>query len=190
MIPTIYPSGQQFLDSLNNIQSRISTAEQQLSSGLKISQPSDAPDEISPILQLYSQIQQNQDIQTNLGTVQTQVNAGQNALSSAVDLLQNASVIATQATSLNQTADTRATLAQNVQGILEQMVAISNTTVAGRYVFSGDQDQTSLYTLDLNSLNGNGVDRAQVATNTGLVQGPGGAQFSASLSAKIGRAHV
>jgi flagellar hook-associated protein 3 FlgL len=182
MALTIDPSSQQFLDSVNNIWSALNTAQSQLSTGKKVNQPSDAPDAISPILQLYAQIQHNQDIQTNLGTVQTSVGTAEQALSSSVDLLQSASVIATEATSTSQTADTRATLAQSVQGILQQLVANSNTTVSGRYVFSGDQDQVSLYQLDPTNLV-TGVSRAQIATNTNLVQGPGGAQYSASLTA-------
>jgi flagellar hook-associated protein 3 FlgL len=179
---TIDAGSQQFLDSISNIKTALDTSQRQLSSGKKVNLPSDAPDAISPILQLYSQIQHNQDVQTNLGTVKTTVSTAEQALSSSVDLLQSASVIATQATSPDQTAATRAALAQSVQGILQQMVSISNTTISGRFVFSGDQDQVSLYQLNPYDLT-TGVSRTQVATNTNQVQGPGGAQFSASLTA-------
>jgi flagellar hook-associated protein 3 FlgL len=180
MLSTISPAGQEFLNSLNDIQTRLNTAQQQITTGLKVNAPSDAPDEISPILQLHTAIQQNQSIQDNLNTVSTEVTASANALSNSVELLQNANVIATQATSLNQTSQTRAALAQSVQGLLERMVANSRTTVEGRYVFSGDLDQTPLY--DLNLASPTGVNRLQVASATKLVQGPGGTQFSASLS--------
>jgi flagellar hook-associated protein 3 FlgL len=183
MLSTISPSGQQFVNSINDIQSRLAVAQKQLSTGLKVSQPSDAPDEISPILQLHSQIQQNDDIQTGLNSALTTVQTSESALSSAVNLLQSASVLATQATSTTQTAGTRATLAASVQSLMEQMVAASNTAVEGRYVFSGDQDQTPSYQLDLSSATG--VDRLQLASATSLVQGTGGARYSASLSGNV-----
>jgi flagellar hook-associated protein 3 FlgL len=179
---TIDPGSQQFLDSINRIQTVLNTAQTQLASGRKVNQPSDAPDAVSPILQLHAQIQRSQDIQDSLAGVQTTVNTSQSVLSNAVDLLQNASVIATQATSTGQTPQTLATLAQSVQGIMQQMVATANTAVNGKYVFSGDQDQVMLYQLDpTNTVNG--VIRAQIATNGRLVQGPAGQQFSASLTA-------
>ena len=64
---------------------------------------------------------------------------------------------------------------------MQQMVSDSQTTVNGYYVFSGDQNQTQLYQLDATSPTG--VDRLAVATNTDLVQGPGGVQIAASLTA-------
>ncbi len=177
----INSEAQQFLTSLNTIQTQLNTAEQQVSTGLKVNSASDAPDELSPILQLHTDIQQNQNVQNNLNSVQTTVTAAQQALSSSVSLLQNASVIATEATGADQTATTRATLAQSVEAIQEQMVNNSTTTVNGNFVFSGDQTQTPLYQLDLNAPEG--VDLLATATNTNLVQGDGTTQFSASLTA-------
>src|ERR1035441_5532254 len=98
MLSTISPAAQQFVNSINNVQTQMAAAEQQISTGLKVSQPSDAPDQISPILQLHSAIQQNQDIQNGLNSATTTLQASDTALSSAINLLQSASVIASQAT--------------------------------------------------------------------------------------------
>lgn len=181
MLSSINPSSQQFLDAMNNIQSRLNTAQQQISTGLKVNQASDAPDQLSPILQLHASIQANTDAQTRLGSAQAEVNAGAAALSSSVDLLQQASVLAAEGLGVSQTADTRATMAQSVEGLMQQMVANSQTSVEGRYVFSGDQDQSALYQLNLASPTG--VDRLAVSPSTRLVQGADGSQFSVSRSA-------
>src|SRR3974377_1966989 len=117
---TIDPPGQQFLDAISHIQSALNTAQRQRSTGRKVNQPSDAPDAVSPILQLYAQVQRNQDVQTSLNSTQTTVNSAESVLSNAVTLLQSASVIATQATGTDQTPATLATLAQSIQGIMEQ----------------------------------------------------------------------
>ncbi len=181
MLSSINTSGQQFLDAMNNIQSRLNTAQQQISTGLKVNQASDAPDQLSPILQLHASIHANTDAQTRLGTAQAEVNAGAAALSSSVDLLQQASVLASEGLGVSQTAATRATMAQSVEGLMQQMVANSQTSVEGRYVFSGDQDQSALYQLNLASPTG--VDRLAVSPSTRLVQGADGSQFSTSRSA-------
>ncbi len=177
----ISPEGQNFINALNNIQSQLNTDQAQLASGLVVNQPSDAPDELSPILQLHAQISQNQTLQTTLNGSLGTISAAENALSSSVTLLQNASSIATEATGLSETAATRTTLAQSVQGLMQQMVANANTTVNGQYIFSGDQSTTQLYQLDPTSPTG--VDRLAIATNTDLVQGADGVQISASLTA-------
>jgi flagellar hook-associated protein 3 FlgL len=177
----ISPEGQSFINSLNNLQTVLNNAQAQVATGLLVNQPSDAPDELSPILQLHAQISQNQTLQTTLNGSLTTINAAENALSSSVTLLQNASSIATEGTGLNETASSRTALAQNVQSLMQQMVANANTTVNGQYVFSGDQNTTQLYQLDPTSPTG--VDRLAIATNTDLVQGAGGIQIAASLTA-------
>ena len=181
MLPPINPSGQQFLNAVNNIQQNLSTAQLQLSSGLKVNQPSDAPDQLSPILQLHASIQANTDAQTSLGTAQANVDASQTALSNGVTLLQQASVFATEGLGATTSADTRTNLAQSVQSLLQQMVSISQTTVEGKYIFSGDQDQSPLYQLD--STSPTGVDRLAISPSTNLVQAADGSRFSVSLSA-------
>ena len=52
MTPSINPNSEIFLSNLQQIENRMSTAEQQLSSGLRVSVASDDPDEISSILQI------------------------------------------------------------------------------------------------------------------------------------------
>jgi flagellar hook-associated protein 3 FlgL len=181
MSPGINPDGQRFIDAVSKIQTRLNDAQRQISSGKKVNQPSDGPDELSPILQLHAEIHQNTAIQNGLSAAQTTVNAAEQALSSSVNLLQNASVIASQATGLSQTAETRASLAQNVDGLLRQLLANSQTTVDGNFIFSADQSQTQLYQLNLASPGG--VDRLAIATNTNVVQGPGGIQIPATQTA-------
>jgi len=181
MTTGINPEGQNFITAIDNIQQRLVLAERQLSTGLAVSQPSDAPDQLSPILQLHAQLSQNQSLQTNLNSSLTTINAAEGALNNSISLMQSALSTATEATGLSQTADTRAALAQSVQGLLQQMVANSQTTVDGNFVFSGDQNQTQLYQLDPTAPTG--VDRLAVASNTNLVQLPGGVQISASLTA-------
>jgi flagellar hook-associated protein 3 FlgL len=181
MFPGITPAGQQFVNNINQIESTLSTAQQEISTGVNLNKPSDAPDEVSPVLQLLTQVNQNQTMNTNLTAVQANVNAAESALSGSVDLLQSASTMASEATGPSQTADTRATMAQSVQGLLQEMVTNSQTQVNGQYVFSGDQSGSPLYQLDLSAPNG--VDKLATATNTNLVQLPNRSQVSVTLTA-------
>src|ERR1044071_8911803 len=103
MSPTLDPSSQHFLNLLDRIQARMSNAQKQISSGVRVNTPADAPDQISVLLQLHADIQLNSDLHTTLGRAKTEVDTGEQALSGAVDLMQQASVIASQATSPLQT---------------------------------------------------------------------------------------
>jgi flagellar hook-associated protein 3 FlgL len=181
MLPIIDPSGQKFLQSLNRLQDQLNESQVRMASGRKLNAPSDAPDQVSPVLQLHADIRSNQAITNSLKNVKTDVDTAEQTLSSSIDLMQQASVLATQATGPYQTAETRASMADNVQSILEQMIANSNTTVGGRYIFSGDQDQNPSYQLDLTTPTGVATLQTPVATRQAA--GPNGATFPVALSA-------
>src|SRR5258708_7980199 len=149
MINSINPSADNFLVDINRLEARSERAQRQLSSGLRVSQPSDDPDQISNILQLSSSVARNDQIGVNLGFVKAEVDSSSQTLSTAVATLEKISVLGAQGANFVQTAQTRTALAGEVQGLLEQLVAAANPSVGGRYVFSGDSDQTQPSALDL-----------------------------------------
>ena len=181
MISSLTPSSLQFLNSVGNLQTSMNKVQNELSSGLAVSQPSDAPDEVSEILQLHANIQQNQQVQDNLNAAQAEVDTADQGLSSSISLLDQVQTLATEGLGINQTAATRTTLASQVQGIMQQLVSISQTQVDGSYIFSGDADQSPAYQFDANAPTG--VDRLQVATSTRQISDSSGDTFSTGLSA-------
>src|SRR5689334_19485815 len=142
------PSSELFLANVGRIQERLATANQQVSSGKKIVQPSDAPDEIDSLLQLRAARQHNQQIQSNLTLAKTDAQAADDALSSSIKLMDRAETLGDQGANYTADSSSRQSLAQEVQSLLDQMVVYSRTAVQGRYVFSGDQDKTPAYASD------------------------------------------
>jgi flagellar hook-associated protein 3 FlgL len=182
MTSIISSSHQQFLNNINDLQARLTKAQNQVSSGLKVTVASDAPDQVSAILQLHASIQQNQQIQTNLTVAKSEVSTADSSLSAAITLLDQVQTLAAQgANGTNQTAATRQTLAGQVDTLLQQMVNISQTSVNGRYIFSGDADQTSSYEYNPNAASG--VDRLQVSDSTRQIQDASGHSFAVGSSA-------
>jgi flagellar hook-associated protein 3 FlgL len=181
MVSTLSPSGLQFLNSVDNIQTRLNKVQNELSSGLAVSQPSDAPDQVSAILQLHANIQHNQQVQSNLNDVNGQVTTADQNLSAGITMLDQVQTLAAQGLGLSQTAATRTTLANQVQGLMQQMVSITQTQVNGQYIFSGDADQSPSYRFDANS--STGVDRLQISGSTRQIEDASGSTFSVSLSA-------
>lgn len=182
MISNLDPNYQAFLDAMNLIQQRAQNDQLQLSSGLKINQISDAPDQISPLLQTRSSIAQLDQINSNLGLVQTQTNTAESSLQSAVSVMDQIQSLATQGEPSSTSADTRATLAQQVGTALTNLVDLANTTVGGKFIFSGDSDQTQPYTIDLTQTNPVSAYAGSAATSQ--VQLPNGTQIPVSLTAQ------
>jgi len=180
MISNINAPGQQFLAAISQLQSNLNRTQLQLSSGLKVSTPSDAPDEVSAILQLHANIQANQQATSNLKNVQNEVQTADQGISSVTTLLDQVQTLASQGLGLDTTAATRANLAGQVQSITQQIVAISQTTFEGRYIYSGNSDQAPSYQYDPSTQS---VTRLQVGTATRQVADASGATFPVSLSA-------
>src|SRR5215470_3991468 len=99
MVNGIDPQGQQFLAALNFLQQRAARAEQQITTGLRVSNPEDAPQDLGQILGADSNIHESQQILNNLGRVKADVDAGEGALQTAVHILKQATTIGAQGAS-------------------------------------------------------------------------------------------
>jgi len=182
MINSINPSADNFLVDINRLEARAERAQRQLSSGLRVSQPSDDPVQVSNILQISSAVARNDQIGANLNLVKAEVDGASQTLSTAVATLEKISVLGTQGTNFDQTAETRAGLASEVQDLLQQLVVAANAAVGGRYVFSGDSDQTQPYALDLTTATGVTAYAGSAATRQ--VEDPRGGTFPISQTAQ------
>ncbi len=148
MISALNSTYQEFVNNLNRVTQRMNTEQLDISSGVTMRNVSDNPDQVSSLLQARASLSASQQISTNLGTVTTEVNTGEQSLESAVQFFDQVQTAAAEGATGTQTATTRTSLAQQLQSIQQQMVSLANTNINGRYVFSGDQDQTAPYTYD------------------------------------------
>ena len=182
MVTNLDPQNAQFLTNMNLIQDKISQANNQVSSGLKITVASDAPDEIGALLQLRANQLHNSQIQSNLTLAQTDANAADDALSASIQLMDSATTLATQVATGTSDATSRASLALQVQSILQQMVSTSQTNIQGRFIFSGDQDSSPQYTWDPTQTNP--VVAGPASASPRQIEDPAGGTFAASLTAQ------
>jgi len=181
MTPSINPNSEIFLSNLQQIQNRIGTAERQLSSGLRVSVASDDPDQISSILQLRAQIAGVEQTQENLSNVTPQVESGENAIQQAIQVLDTATSLATEASGSTSNASQRQDEIPQVQGILQQLVSLSQTAVNGQYIFSGDLSGQPQYTL---AANGSSVQQMTQPGPAGQIQDANGLPISIGLTAQ------
>jgi flagellar hook-associated protein 3 FlgL len=182
MIQNLNVISQQFLSNLQTLQQQLATTQAQVSSGTKISQPSDDPGAVTDVLQLESSIGHMTQVSSNLTAVKGQVDTAESALESATQILLQAQTLGAEGANSTVSATTRSGIAQQVELVLSQLVSVSQTQFEGNYVFGGDQDTQASYQLDLTSATG--VDRLVKTTSTRQIQDATGVTFADSLSAQ------
>jgi flagellar hook-associated protein 3 FlgL len=182
MIPSLDPSGQQFLNQVNRISQRMETAQRRIATGLRLGRVSDDPDRIPALLQARADLAAAGQVQANLGRIKAEVDAGERALQSAVQLLERARTLAAQGATATQTPESRAALAAEIGSLLEQLVGLAGTQVEGRFIFSGDADRTVPYTIDL--AQSPPVSAYLGSPGTRLAQHPNGTTFSLGRTAQ------
>lgn len=181
MLSFVDSAGSVFLANLTQIENTNAQTQAQISSGLKVSQPSDAPDQVSQLLDLQANLSANTQIQTNLTNVQSSATAADSALTTTLQLADQASSLGAQGASSTTSATTRGQLAQQVQSIFSEVLSLSQTSQGGRYIFGGDADTSPSYQAD--STQPNGVDRLSTALNTSQVEDTNGNLISVGLTA-------
>jgi flagellar hook-associated protein 3 FlgL len=182
MISSLLPATQEFLNNVNRIAQQMSVAQTQLSTGLKVNVVSDSPDVISPLLQAQANLSSAQQITSNLGQVTTEVNTGEQALETATTLMDQVQSLSAEGATSTQTDSGRASIAQQLQSIEQQMVGLANTNVNGRFIFAGDTDQTQPYTFDATQTDP--VSTYQGAASSRTIQAPNGTTFPVALTAQ------
>jgi len=183
MVSGLSASNQQFLASLDILQSNLSQTDEELSSGLSVNEASDAPQSIQDIFETRAELGQANTSVQDLTNIQGQVQAADSAVQSAIQLLNQAVSLGTQGASSDVSSSTQAGLASQIQGLQAQLVSISNTEVGGVYVFSGDASGSPPYQVDTSSPTG--VDQLVNPQQSTLeIAGPGGVTFQVSMTAQ------
>ena len=181
MISNLDPSSEIFLADLLRGQRRVERAQREVTSGLRIQKPSDAPDEIDSLLQIRAARERNSQIQSNLAGAKTEADTAEKALATAANLIDRALVLTSQALGAFQTAENRKSIADEVESLTEQIVASTGTAVDGRYIFSGDRDREATYQVDWTEATG--VMQLVPVSATRRIEDPAGGSFAASRTA-------
>lgn len=181
MISNLNSASEAFLANMSRVQRRVDEASRQASSGQRVNSASDAPEEVEVIMQLRTDQTRNTQIEANLSLAQTDANVADSALTSATKLLDRARALGAQGSNYTMDAGNRQSLATEVEAILDQMVAISRTTVQGRYIFGGDDENTPPYQVNLS--NANGVAQMSTAASTRRLEDPAGGTFAVGKTA-------
>ena len=136
---------QEFSQQLTQINDRMSTDQQQISSGKRILQPSDDPTGAVHAAAINTSLSQLQGQTTVAKDAQSWLGEEDSTLQQVYTLLQQANDTAVEGANPLDTQQ-GAALATQVDALKTQMLSLANTQVDGRYLFAGFQTTTQPFT--------------------------------------------
>jgi flagellar hook-associated protein 3 len=122
-------------------ESSLATAEQQVSTGLRVQQLSDPSASANMVRSLMESSTIDQYTK-NVSALQSQMQTASSALSQVVTAMTSAVSSGTAGSSQSLTASNLTSIAASVEGLLQTVVAQANTSYEGTYVFGGSATTT------------------------------------------------
>jgi flagellar hook-associated protein 3 FlgL len=166
------------LSGVETSSSRLNDLTRMSSTGVAVDAPSDDPAAYARIVQDDAQISIITARQTTLNQAADNLNLADTSLASASDLVLQAHSLALQMANGDETASDRASAAQQITGIRQQLLGLANTQGAdGSYIFGGTATGTPPFDSTTGAFTGNaGVINVEVADGITAAANPSGAQ--------------
>ncbi|MDP2799291.1 MAG: flagellar hook-associated protein FlgL [Deltaproteobacteria bacterium] len=136
------------ISNLDKLADDMRTLNETISSGRKYTTLSDDPVSLISALEIRSIIDETKQYERNVTYGISWTDSAEIALRQTDEIQSRAREIAVQMASATQSAATRASAAVEVGHLIEQMVALGNSQVAGEYIFSGQKTNISPFTYD------------------------------------------
>jgi flagellar hook-associated protein 3 FlgL len=152
-------------------QDSISQLEEQLSSGQSLNLPSDNPAAVTQVLALSSQASQITSWQSNASTASSWLATATSTANSALESMQSAQSLLLQAA--NQGANDPATyqaIGTQLQGVVSNLLALSNTQYEGRAIFAGTSASPQAYDASGNYLGNSDAPTVVIGQGAGSGQ--------------------
>lgn len=134
--------------NLGNITEDLYKANKVVATGKRINSLSDDPVGLTQCLNIRSSLSNLGQLEKNISTGRTWLNAGETALDSINDLISDAKVLCLQMANDSMNATDRADAAELVDGYLRQILSLANTQVNGQHIFAGTKTDTKPFAFD------------------------------------------
>jgi flagellar hook-associated protein 3 FlgL len=135
------------LSDIENVYNQITTTQNELSSGRKLTKPSDDPFGTSRALHDSSDLAANTQYQTNAGAMGSWLSTTDTALSSINDDLGRVRDLVLQAANGSMSQTDLDSISTELGQLADSIKSDANTQYAGSYVFSGSQTGTQPFTV-------------------------------------------
>jgi flagellar hook-associated protein 3 FlgL len=177
--------------AIEQAQQNEQTAAQQMATGRSVNNLSDNPAAAAQLVNNNALTGENDQFLTNVTDLQSKFQAADSALNSAVQLMTTAISVGTEGANGTLSAADRQAVAQQVQGIQQQMLALANTEYEGTYIFSGTNVTTPAFAQDSTAASGvqyNGntdVTSVQISEGQSMQTNVAGSQIFTNANGNI-----
>lgn len=130
---------QNLLRSLESAQGRMYNLQNQLSSGQRITKPSDDPVGIENALRLKSTISSVDQWKNNASQALSIMNSTDSTMNDMNSMLQRVRELTVQAANDTNTFESRKAIGQEVDQLKNQLQMLANTQIGSKYIFGGTQ---------------------------------------------------
>jgi flagellar hook-associated protein 3 FlgL len=144
--------------NLNQSQQALAVALQQVTTGLRVNQPSDDPGASATVTISLASSATVDQYTKNISTVNSQMQTADSALSTMVTSLNAAITLGTTGVSDSLSTANKQAIATEVEGVMNTVVSEANTSFQGVYLFAGSASTTppvvqasTIYTSSLGS---------------------------------------
>jgi len=131
-----------FLRNISNSYERLAKYQNQLSTGKKITKPSDDPVVAMMGMKYRTDLTHIQQFQRNITTANKWMSTTEDSLSEATSVLQKINELTVQASNGTYDSTQLNDISQQIGQLNTQMAAVANTQVAGNYIFNGTDTKT------------------------------------------------
>lgn len=152
-----------FLNDYNNNLERLQKNQNMLSTGKRISRPSDDPVAVATSLRIRTDMTRNDAYTKNADDAKSWLDITDTALNQLGSLLQRTRELAVQGANGTLTQEDMQKIANEIEQLKAQMIQVGNTQYNGRYIFAGFKTTTQPFSETNNSYSGdNGVIEFEV----------------------------
>jgi flagellin-like hook-associated protein FlgL len=151
---TFLTPGRQTIADLRQVGERRVRAGNQISSGLRVTRPSDGPADAAGVVRTQAELTRIGQLTRNLQSVEAELRNADTSLDQVGDLLTRALTLASSAATDTLDDSGREIIKVEVDGIFRRLVELGNTIDSGRFIFAGDNDDRVPFVIDPNSPDG------------------------------------
>ena len=136
-------------EQLGGVQARLTKVQEQLSSGLQIVKPSDAPDKASLVTRLEGELARTKSYQDTLKSVNVRLTAEETALKNTSDVMYRIKELTVQAANDTLGSLDHQSIAQEISTLKDQILSLANSQDSnGNYLFSGSRAGEPAFSKD------------------------------------------
>jgi len=164
--------------NLGSISEELNKANEIVTTGKRINNLSDDPVGLTQSLNIRSTLSSIEQMGRNISYGNSWLTVSENALTSVQNIIADTKVLCIQMANATIGSDQRSSAAGTVQNMLDEIVSLGNTDVAGNYIFAGSKTDTIPFDQDGTYNGDNNAFAIKISKNSTVEVGSdGGAVF-------------